>query len=762
MTQVTIQQAFELAVQHHQAGRLGEAEGIYRQILMQQPESAVVVRNLGLLAHQAGRNDEAIELLRRAVAINPGYAEAYSNLGSVLKDSGQLVEAVAAYRRAIELDANLPAAFNNLGAALIDLGESREAADVIRRAIALQPTLPEAHHNLGMALRNIGQYEAGIAALRRAIELRPDYAEAYWILGHALRGAGKLAGAIDAFRRAIGLRPDFAEAYNALVEVLKEAGELDEAIAVIRQAIVLWPGYGESYTSLGTVLKMKGQADEAITTFRQAIALNPALAEAHNNLANSLKERGEIDEAIASYRRAIALKPNYADAYNNLGNALKETARMDEAVAAFREAVALDPQSAAHHSNLVYTLYFHRDYDLRMIAEELRRWNKQHAEPLGKFVRAHHNDRNADRRLRVGYVSPDMRNHCQAFFMLPLLEHHDREQVTVYCYSTGLVVDQLAARHQKLADVWRDCRGIADQNLAELIRADQIDVLVDLTLHMANHRLLVFARKPAPVQVTWLGYPGSTGLSAIDYRLSDPHIDPVDRDESIYSEKTVRLPDTFWCFDPLDGREIGVNALPAKQAGFVTFGCLNNFCKINDTLLWLWAQVLKRVENSRLLLLAPEGKARERILEKLQREGIDSTRVDFSRSLPLLKYLENYHRIDIGLDSYPYNGHTTSLDSFWMGVPVVTLVGNSAVSRAGWCQLSNLGLSELAGQTPEQFVEIAVALAKDLPRLSELRRTLRARMEKSPLMDARKFAQNIEAAYRQMWRAWCETDSVKS
>jgi predicted O-linked N-acetylglucosamine transferase (SPINDLY family) len=320
-----------------------------------------------------------------------------------------------------------------------------------------------------------------------------------------------------------------------------------------------------------------------------------------------------------------------------------------------------------------------------------------------------------------------------------------------------LVSDALTSQFQQYADRWRSILGLTDNEVATQIRDDGIDVLVDLTLHMADNRLLVFARKPAPVQVTFAGYPGSTGLTTMDYRLSDPHLDPPGIDDSVYSEKTIRLPDTFWCYDPLDAGGIPVNPLPALDRNWVTFGCLNNFCKINDGVLNLWARVMHEVRDSRLLLLASHGSHRQWTLNRLGKEGIDPERIEFIAFQPRRAYLQTYNRIDLGLDSFPYNGHTTSLDSIWMGVPVVTLVGQTVASRAGWSQLSNLGLRELAGQTPDQFVQIAVELANDLPRLQGLRATLRQRMERSPLMDAPRFARNIEVAFRQMWHEWCAT-----
>jgi predicted O-linked N-acetylglucosamine transferase (SPINDLY family) len=727
MAQLTIQQAFDQALQHHAAGRLQEAEQLYRQILAQQPAHVDAKHLLGVIAHQAGRNDIAIDLIRQAITLNPDYAEAHSNLGQALKDQGQLDEAIAAFRR----------------------------------AIALKPELPEAHSNLGNALREKGQLDEAIAACEQAIRLRPGYADAYNNLGNALKDKGQLDDAIAAYRHAITLKSDYPEAHSNLGNALREKGELDEAVAACERAITLKPGYPEAHCNLGNALKDQGQLDEAIATYRRAIALNSNFPEAHSGLGVALKDKGELDEAVAAFRQAIVLRPDYPEAHNNLGNALKDKGELDEAIAAFRRAIALRPRYAEAHSNLIYTLQYHPGYDSQSIAEEYRRWNRQHAEPLRKFIQPHTNNRDPDRRLRIGYVSADFRNHASAYFLLPLLKHHDPRQVELFCFAQVVRSDAMTLQFQQRANAWRNTVGVSDDQIARQIREDQIDILVDLKMHTAENRLLVFARKPAPVQATWLGYPGSTGLTAIDVRLSDPYLDPPGMDESTYSERTIRLPDTFWCYDPLDGGEIPVNSLPALQTGVITFGCLNNFCKINDGLLSLWAQIMRQVKGSRLLLLAPEGSHRQRTLERLGHEGIDQGRIEFVVLQSRQKYLETYHRIDLVLDTFPYNGHTTSLDSLWMGVPVVTQVGSRPVARGGWSQLSNLGLGELAGETAEQFVRLAVELAKDLPRLEQLRSTLRPRMQQSPLMDAPRFARNIEAAYRHMWRTWCETVSSR-
>jgi predicted O-linked N-acetylglucosamine transferase (SPINDLY family) len=386
-----------------------------------------------------------------------------------------------------------------------------------------------------------------------------------------------------------------------------------------------------------------------------------------------------------------------------------------------------------------------------MIAQECARWERQHAQPLRALVRAHDNDRDPHRRLRIGYISPDFRDHVVGRNMLPLLAAHDRKQVQIACYGLMPRHDVMTVQFQALADVWRDVAADSDERIAQIIRDDRIDILVDLALHMEGNRLLVLARKPAPLAATFGGYPGITGLATIDYRLSDPYLDPPGTNGAFYSEQPIRLPDCFWCYDPKQS-EVSVNDLPAHAGGGVTFGCLNNFCKVNADVLAAWSAILKACPGSRMLILAGAGAHRSRTVAAL---GVDPDRVEFIDFRPREEYLKLHHRIDIVLDTFPYNGHTTSCDALWMGVPVVSLVGGTAVGRGGLSILSQINLAGLAATTPQHYVRIATELAADLPRLSALRAGLRDRMLASPLTDAKRFAANIEAAYRQMWRRWC-------
>jgi protein O-GlcNAc transferase len=710
--------------------------------------------------HQAGRLDEAIELYRQVLAFDAANVVACSNLGAALQQQGRLEEAADCYHRALALDANLVEAIGNLGTVLKLQGKSAEAAASYRRALDLRPGSAVVHCDLGVVLQEQGRLDEAIACYRRAIELDPGFIQALFNLGTAFKSIGDLESSVACYQRALALRPTYVEALCNLGNAVKDQGKLDDAISCYQRALTIWPNYAEAYNNLAGVLQQQGKLNEAAAWYQGALMLNPGLAEAHSNLGTVFREQGRPDEAVAAHQRAIELRPNYAEAWNHLGTALKDKADLDGAIECYRKALALRPDFLSVHSNLLFAMQFSERFDAAAIFEEHRRFEERYTKPLAKLIQPHANDRAPDRRLRIGYVSPDFCDHCQAFFTLPLLGAHDREQFEIFCYADVVRPDAMTERISARADVWRNIMGLSPDQAADLVRADRIDILIDLTMHMNRHHLTLFARKPAPVQVCWLAYPGTTGVSAIDYRLTDPHLDPPGLFDRFYAEESIRLPDTFWCYDPLT-TEPAVNRLPASSKGYVTFGSLNNFCKVNDTTLKLWAGVLKAVDRSRLVLLADEGTHRQQALDRLQEEGIEPERITFFGRHPRREYLELYHGIDVGLDTLPYNGHTTSLDAYWMGVPVVTLVGQTVVGRAGLSQLTNLGLCDLVAETSEQYVEIAANLAGNLERLSRLRRTLRATMEASPLMDAPRFARGIEQAYRSVWRRWCESGGRK-
>ena len=754
----TIPEALAIASQHHQAGRLADAERVYRQVLAIDPTQPDALHGLGVIACQLGRFDVAIDLIGRAIGSNGSVAAFHSNLSKAFLDQGRLDDAVAACCRALDLDPTCAQAHYNLGTALKGLARLADAVACYRRAIELSPEFAEAHNDLGIVLKDLTKPDEAVVSYRRAIELRPGFAEAHNNLGNTLANQGKLDEAVACYRRAVELSPEFTEAHNNLGNALSDQGKLDKAIACYRRAIELRPVLTEAYNNLGNALRQQGKFTEAVAYYRRSLALGhdgPFAAQTHVNLGIALSDQGNFDEAVAGYRRALQLEPGLAAAYGNLANALVAQGQIDEAIRCYRRAIEIEPGDMRIHSALLFALTFFPHDDAKMIYEENCRWNQRFAEPLARPAHAHSNEKSPDRRLRIGYFSPDYVEGPTGVSILPLLEAHGHEQFEIFCYADVAKPDWITNRCQAASDVWRDVRGLSDEQFADLVREDRIDILVDLAMHLPKHRMLAFARKPAPVQVTWLGYVTTTGLTAIDYRLTDSHLNPPDSNDRCYSEESVRLPDSFWLYDPLDV-EPEINRLPALEARHVTFGCLTGLIKINSGVVGLWSSVLRAVAGSKMTILAPEGSARERLLKLFQKEDIGADRVQFASRRPRHQYLELFRGIDIALDTLPYNSHSSALEGFWMGVPIVTLVGQTVVGRGGLSLLRTLGLPELIAETPEQYVEIAATLARDLPRLSTLRSTLRERLRSSPLMDAPRFARNIEAAYRQMWRRWCD------
>jgi predicted O-linked N-acetylglucosamine transferase (SPINDLY family) len=790
----------------HEQGRAAEAAALLHEALAPAQDAQRLV-DLATALRAQGRPDDTRAALRRALALDPTLAAAHFYLANTFGPD-EAAQADAHLRAAICLDPALAEAHNNLGN-LLRATQPREARAAFERAIALRPDFMHAHFNLGTLLASTqpdatAATATAEAALRRALELDPSFAPAWNRLGHLLSET-RPDEAEAALRRAIELNPELAAAHFNLGNLLCERRP-DEAAQALRRAVTIKPDFAVAWVNLAHTLA-KTHPEEAEAAAREAVALAPGLADAHYNLG-TLIGGAHHEEAISALRRAVALQPDHRLAWYHLGlvlkgerpheaeaalrraieldpadpagqaalgNVLLDMGRLDEAVAAYREAIALaaaqDPagragdsshESVVAHCDLIFALAFQTD-DPHALLDECRRFAARYEPPLLEASRPHaarlrrERDPTPGRRLRIGYVSPDFRSHCQALFMVPLLSRHNHAAFEIVCYASVAKPDAMTQHIETLADVWRDVRALDDAALAQQIREDRIDILVDLTMHMAAGRRLLFARRPAPVQVAWLAYPGTTGSAAMDYRLTDPWLDPADEPgrDALYSERSLRLPDAFWCYDA-QVAGLTVNPLPAAGGAPFTFGCLNNPAKISNHALRLWSSVLAAVPQARLLLLAPPGMPRETLEARARAHGIAPERVAFVGKQTRRLYLETYHRIDLALDSFPYNGHTTSLDAAWMGVPVVTRTGRSAASRGGWSIAANLGMPELVAHSDEDFVRIAVELARDLPRLAALRAGLRARMEASPLMDAPRFAANVESAYRRMWLTYCD------
>jgi len=631
----------------------------------------------------------------------------------------------------------------------------KEARSACEKVLEGKPDHVEALTLLWDIAFDDGNPGAAIDWLNKAIAFDAGVASFHYMLGCALQAQGKVDDAIVSLRQALALDPAQAKAHNNLGCMLEAAGDLGGAAECYRGAIRFDPGMAQARYNLGNVHRQLGDVTEAIRNIEQALAIEPAHADWRCNLGDLHYVLLQLDGAIANYRAAVEIAPDYGRGYADLGGALLVAGRVDEAGAAFDQMLRLDPQRPDVESLALLALHYRQGNEASMLLEKHLSWARQHARGLERATAHRSLSRPIGARLKVGYVSPDFMRSPATSFIEPVLAAHDRREFEVVCYSNSGQEDEMTGRLRGSCDVWRDISQIPDQDAADRIRADGIDILVDLAGHAAGGRLLLFARKPAPVQVTWLGYPNTTGLDTMDYRLTDAVADPVGATDRFHTEKLVRLTEGFLCYAPAP-QSPEVSDSPQLKTGHVTLGSFNELAKVTPDLVALWSEILRALPGARLTLeaagLSAESACRE-LRQQFAAHGIAPERVDlrppeFAAAAPLARY----HEIDIGLDTFPFNGVSTTCEALWMGVPVVTLAGTAHVARTGASIVSRVGLAELVATTPAQYVAIAQQLAADQEKRRALRADLRARMRASPLLDAPRFVRALEAAYREMWK----------
>lgn len=669
-----------------------------------------------------------MRLLRTLQAWIGGGSAAALEAAIRLHESGDLAGAEQRYREILQADANDADAIHLLGLIAHQRGEHAQAVAQIRAAIARASDKAIYHYNLGNALAALERPQEAAESFRAALRIDPAHGPARANLAHALLQAGRHREAIAEFRQLLQLRPSPA-AGNALASALIRCADADPAAA-------------DGYDEAAGLLRAAWQgADDPI--------------EARRALAYCLQQRKHWSEAAEHYEAVLAHKPDDAGAHNNLANCYNQLGRMGEAIRHYRETYRLAPDFPEALASVLACLNYDPGCSPEQSAAEHRRWAERVAAPYYPASARFGNERDPQRRLRVGYVSPDLRRHPVSAIFEPVLAAHDRSRVESTCYYNFAGEDLVTLRLKARAEHWRPVAGLSDEELCAQIRADRIDILVDLAGHTTHNRLLAFARKPAPVQVSWLGYFNSTGLATMDYFISDPWSSPAGQ-ERYYVEQLLRLPHTRFCYLPPEYMP-EVAALPAAASGRVTFGCLNNLAKLNEKVLALWGEVLRAVPDSRLLLQSAaldDAPNRRRFGALCARHGIAPARLELRGFVPVDQSPAGYAAIDIALDPFPFCGGMTSLEALWLGVPVVTLPGETIASRQSASMLMNLGLPELIAQDAAQYLSTAVQLARDLPRLAGLRAGLRARFAASPLMDYAAFAQALEGSYRDMWRNW--------
>jgi protein O-GlcNAc transferase len=608
-----------------------------------------------------------------------------------------------------------------------------------------------------------GRLDAAKTLYEQVLQTDPRQLDALNLLGllHAQRGGH--ASALEVYDRALHAHPSVATLHVHQARSLRALGRSAEATSALMTASALAPGETAVWLDLGAALTDTGATAAAVLAFERALKLDPGRADTRNALGCAYVTLGRSGDALLAFEAALTLRPDYAAPRDNLARALRTAGRVDEAIARFREALALAPQPGTH-SNLLYTLNLSDRVTPDEVAAEHRQWAARWAEPLRSTHQHTPNDRNPTRRLRVGYLSSDLNQHAVSRFVEPVLATHNHNEIEVFCYADGPIVDAVTARLLPLADAWVPVAALDDDALTARIRADQIDLLVDLAGHTAHHRLLVFARHPAPVQLTWIGYPHSTGLSVMDYRLTDAVSDPPGETEHLYTETLVRLPTVFSCYQPPPDAP-AVSAAPAahNNAG-VTFGCFNNLSKMTPSVVAAWSALLVAVPDSRLLLRSralADAATKTRVRTLFVNHGVAAARLQFdARSLPVPEHLACYADVDVALDPFPYNGTTTTCEALWMGVPVLTLAGQTHASRVGASLLTHLHLTDWIAADTADFIARGTTLTRDLPALAALRATLRERMRASPLCDAPNFTAHLEGTYRELWRRYCNSPEL--
>ena len=853
--QLTVEQALQQAIAHHQASQLQDAERLYRCILQAHPNHADANHNLAVLAVQVNQAPASLPHFKAALEANPkqgqywlSYVDALIQTGEIdtakrvleqgrqLGLQGESVEALVErltekaslnqsaveqhgslkvvpdpaqalpksikknkqqklkrpnkvgvktalhhkhepsqqetnallalyadgnYIEALTLaeimTVNFPQygfGWKALGALLSLMGRATDGQFAMQKAAELLPNDAELHCNLGAALRELGQLNDAVASCRRALEIKPDFVEVYCNLGNALRDLGQFIDAVASYRRALEIKSDYTEAHSSLGNALIDLGQLNDAVASYLRALEIKPDYAEAHYNLGKALRGLGQLNDAVASYRKALEIKPDYTKAHNNLGNALRALGQFNDAVASYRRALEIKPDYVDAYSNLSVVLGSLGQFDDALISSRNALQIKPTYLVAQSNLLFTLNYHPDKSADEIYTFYEEYEQKIAAPQRVHWQIHANSRNIQRRLKVGYVSPDFKQHSVSTFLEAVLRNHDKNVVEIYAYAELNKEDEVTARHKSYVNHWVATKGMSDEVLAKQIRKDEIDILIDLAGHTKDNRLGVFALKPAPVSISWLGFGYTTGLKAIDYYLGDKIQLPVGC-ESLFSETPWRLEGPSWVYQAKQSMG-AVSSLPALENGYITLGTLTRSVRINHRTIRVWSEILKCLPNSKLHINSQDFRhpsMQDMMSQKFAEYGIEADRLFIGYTTPPWDLLRS---IDIGLDCFPHNSGTTLYESLYMGVPYVTLAGRPSVGRIGSSALVSIGHPEWIADNETAYIDKAVALASDLTSLSQVRSTLREEIQNSELMDELSFVHKLEQAYREMWQKWCE------
>jgi predicted O-linked N-acetylglucosamine transferase (SPINDLY family) len=751
-------QILQQAIILHDRGRLSEAEQLYQAVLTMDGRHFDSLLRFGMLRLDQRRLEDAEHLFRRAVKASKRSADAHQFLGFTLTGLGRLGDALRSYEKAIALRPAFAEAHNNLGYALQALDRLDEAIAHYQKAIALQPDYHEAHNNLGNAFHLQNQSEQAIQRYERAIEIKPDYAEAYWNLGTALRAVGRMEDAIEAYTKAISIRPNYYEAYNSLGNTLRALGRLDEAIAKFEEAVSIKPGYFEALVNHGDTLVALHREEAAMSLFDRALAIRPDDADTLSKRGNALVRLRREEEAMACFDKALAANPDHDFAFDGLARTALATCNWSRAAALWREVPARVAKGCFFDA--FSFLGYSSDAELQLACARQFVCHHIPVQPphlwKGGVWR---NDK-----IRIAYVASGFHQHPTAYLTAELIEIHDRSRFEIVGISLGQDDrSDIRARLIRAFDQFHDVRDKGDRDVAALLNALQIDIAIDRSGHIANGRPGIFAARPAPIQVNYLGYPGTLGASFYDYVIADETVLPLDQ-QPFYSEKIVHLPDTYQVNDskrPVSARTPTREEAGLPAEGFV-FCCFNNAYKITPPVFDVWMRLLERISGSVLWLYCDRDAAETNLRQEAQRRGIDPARLVFARRVPLEDHLARHRLADLFLDTLPYNAHTTASDALWVGLPVITCRGQSFAGRVAASLLRAMGMPDLVTEDIDAYERLAMRVATEPSVLRELNQRLQQNRNSQPLFDTDRYRRHIEAAYVHMWERWQRGEEAAS
>ncbi|MBF0195350.1 MAG: tetratricopeptide repeat protein [Magnetococcales bacterium] len=757
-SQLTIDDAYKLALHHFNAQDYTESDRLCTAIIKAAPNRIDAINLLGLIAQKYDRHDLAVEQFKRAIYSNNKIAQLYYNLGTSLSFLGQTNEAITAQKKAIEIQPDYSDAHYNLGNILLNCGKFKNAVESYKNAILSRPDFIEAFSNLGITLQKLGKQAEAVEIYQKAIAIKPDIADTHYNLGVAHQEQNQFKKAITSYSNAIAIKPEYTKAYYNLGNALHKLDKHKEAASNYLKAISIKPDFAEAHFNLANIFQEQNKLEDAVNSYLKAITIKTDYVEAYFNLGNTKLSQAKTDEAVECYNSAISLKPDFADAYSNLGNALHEQGKYEDAVISFQKAREIKPQDEKTHSNLIFCIDLSSDINTDLFYREREKWNRQHAEPLQKSWSKLNNQPDPLRKLRIGYVGADFCQHSAAFIFGPMILNYNSELFQVHCYAGNTKQDNLTNKFQEKSTGWLFTSKMDDAALADRIREDGIDILVDLAGHTKGNRLLTFARKPAPVQVTAWGYPHGTNMKAMDYLFADPIFLPLSERHK-YSEEIIDIPSVIHLNSDIIFPEI--NKLPLNKNGYITFGAFNRIEKYNPAVYKLWTKILQNIPTAKLLIKTARldsKKRREELLSIFSKLGVSSDRLILIGKTSRQDHLNAHNEIDIMLDPFPHNSGMTSLESLRMGVPVLTFETKSRCPTSASI-LNKLGLDEWRVRDEKEYIDRATYFANDNKYLKTLRTQLRARFDDSVLGNSKLYVAEIENIYRKLWKKWCSKET---